>query len=345
MRHWGMGVCVAALLAATSATAGEGSWNENFWHDTYVKAEGGWVFGTDSEVDGFGETFDIEYDDGWAAAVGVGHYFAPLWRGELEVAYQEQDVDDGNDILVVGGDISAYTFMANLIRDFDTDTNWRPFIGAGLGAARIEPDVRLVFPSSSDDDLSFAWQAMAGVAYDYSDRLALSVRYRYLDAGDYDLGRGEADYTTHAVFAGLTYRLGRAYEEAAAAVPPAVAPIASECETTEPVVTEIVYFEFDRSDLTDDALAVLDRAADEIACRGSDSVRIEGHTDTSGSSSYNQGLSERRAAVVRAGLVDRGVAADIIETAALGERDTAVDTGDGVRNQANRRSEVIIRFR
>tara|TARA_X000000950_G_scaffold289312_1_gene411865 strand:- start:5147 stop:5494 length:348 start_codon:yes stop_codon:yes gene_type:complete len=107
----------------------------------------------------------------------------------------------------------------------------------------------------------------------------------------------------------------------------------------------VVYFEWDESDLTSEAAAVIDRAVRQIAARGDCSVStvgIGGHADRSGAAAYNVRLSARRAAVVRDALVARGVSADMISTEAFGETANARPTEDGVREPLNRRSEVRI---
>ena len=107
----------------------------------------------------------------------------------------------------------------------------------------------------------------------------------------------------------------------------------------------MVYFEWDESDLTSEAAAVLDRAVSQIAARNDcavSTVTIGGHADRSGAASYNVRLSASRAAVVRDALVARGVAADMITTEAFGETENARPTADGVREPLNRRSEVVI---
>jgi len=107
----------------------------------------------------------------------------------------------------------------------------------------------------------------------------------------------------------------------------------------------VVYFEWDKADLTSQASAVVDQAIANIAARSDCStggVTIVGHTDTSGSSAYNQRLSANRAAVVAAALQTRGIASGAINTAARGEDDLAKSTRDGVREPLNRRSEVTI---
>ena len=107
----------------------------------------------------------------------------------------------------------------------------------------------------------------------------------------------------------------------------------------------MVYFEWDSSDLTSQAAAVVDQAIANIRDRADCStgdVTIVGHTDTSGASAYNQRLSARRAAVVSDALQSRGIDAEAINTDGRGENDLAKATNDGVREPLNRRSEVTI---
>ena len=107
----------------------------------------------------------------------------------------------------------------------------------------------------------------------------------------------------------------------------------------------VVYFEWDRADLTSQASAVIDQAIANVRERSECStgeVTIVGHTDTSGASAYNQRLSARRASIVSDALQARGIAAEAIDTAGRGENDLAKATNDGVREPLNRRSEVTI---
>jgi outer membrane protein OmpA-like peptidoglycan-associated protein len=107
----------------------------------------------------------------------------------------------------------------------------------------------------------------------------------------------------------------------------------------------VVYFEWDRSNLNQAALETIDAAVARARQCNVGGVVVVGHTDTSGSTAYNQGLSERRASVVRDALVARGVVAAAIQTQARGETDLARATRDGVREPLNRRTAVTITFR
>lgn len=123
-------------------------------------------------------------------------------------------------------------------------------------------------------------------------------------------------------------------------------------ETTETVAQQcsalnqqfVVYFEWDRSDLTSQAAAVIDQAVANIAAGtgcAAGSVTIVGHTDTSGAPAYNEALSVRRADVVAAALSAAGITATI-DKSGKGETALAKATNDGVREPLNRRSEVTI---
>jgi outer membrane protein OmpA-like peptidoglycan-associated protein len=74
---------------------------------------------------------------------------------------------------------------------------------------------------------------------------------------------------------------------------------------------------------------------------GQTSVRLEGHADRSGRASYNQALSERRAANTRAYMVGKGIPDGVIATQGFGEDRPLVETADGVREPQNRRVEIF----
>lgn len=106
----------------------------------------------------------------------------------------------------------------------------------------------------------------------------------------------------------------------------------------------VVYFEWDKSRLTEQAQNVVNQAASIASQCSLNGVNIEGHADTSGSAAYNVGLSKRRADVVANALVGFGIDRNIITREARGETAPAISTGDGVREPLNRRSEVVIRL-
>jgi outer membrane protein OmpA-like peptidoglycan-associated protein len=105
-----------------------------------------------------------------------------------------------------------------------------------------------------------------------------------------------------------------------------------------------VYFEWDRSNLNEAAIDAIDAAVAQMrSCTLSD-IMVSGHTDTSGAASYNIGLSQRRASVVRDALAARGVPTGVIATQARGETVLARPTRDGVREPLNRRAVITLTF-
>jgi OOP family OmpA-OmpF porin len=110
----------------------------------------------------------------------------------------------------------------------------------------------------------------------------------------------------------------------------------------EPMMPEtfIVYFDFDKSDINSAAQAVLSEVL--AAVQAGAPISVTGHADRSGPEDYNMGLSLRRADAVREALITGGVTADQITVSGRGEEEPAVPTADGVKEQANRRVEIII---
>jgi outer membrane protein OmpA-like peptidoglycan-associated protein len=102
----------------------------------------------------------------------------------------------------------------------------------------------------------------------------------------------------------------------------------------------IVFFEWDKADITPDAAAILDNAVSAYANCGSAKVMVAGYTDTSGTPKYNLGLSDRRAAAVKTYLTSKGISDGAISTKGFGETNLRVETADGVRELQNRRVEV-----
>ena len=80
-----------------------------------------------------------------------------------------------------------------------------------------------------------------------------------------------------------------------------------------------IYFDFDKSDLTPDAQAILKRLAAWMRTNPRFSVRIEGHCDERGADGYNLALGENRANAAEKYIQMLGVEADRISTLSYGE--------------------------
>ena len=103
-----------------------------------------------------------------------------------------------------------------------------------------------------------------------------------------------------------------------------------------------IYFDFDSDVLTVDAKAEVSVIVAAIKKHSPSKVIVAGHTDTAGSSDYNQALAGRRAAAVVAALESHGIAASHVSSQDLGENAPAVNTGDGISEFRNRRVIVTL---
>ena len=104
---------------------------------------------------------------------------------------------------------------------------------------------------------------------------------------------------------------------------------------------EIIYYEFDKGQSAETRNAI-NRVLDIGQFCNVQGIRVVGHTDTSGSAAYNLGLSKRRANDALEELVRQGVSRNLIVSEGQGETNPFIDSGDGVREQLNRRTEVLL---
>lgn len=108
-------------------------------------------------------------------------------------------------------------------------------------------------------------------------------------------------------------------------------------------VASDVSFELGKSDLTPAALQTYGKIASVLKTYDKTVIHIVGHTDTSGTAEFNQGLSDRRAQAVGNYFAQMGVSSARIREEGRGEREPLVRTGDGVKESRNRRVDIVIK--
>jgi outer membrane protein OmpA-like peptidoglycan-associated protein len=105
-----------------------------------------------------------------------------------------------------------------------------------------------------------------------------------------------------------------------------------------------IYFDYNKSDIRPSEQAKIDRVAQEIRAGHHEHVTVAGHTDTVGSAAYNMTLSQKRVHVITTALIADGISKDVLnevlDDKAYGKTDLAVQTGNNVKNQANRRTVI-----
>jgi outer membrane protein OmpA-like peptidoglycan-associated protein/plastocyanin len=114
------------------------------------------------------------------------------------------------------------------------------------------------------------------------------------------------------------------------------------CKIGDTIVLRGVNFEFDKAALTVNAKALLDQVAEALQLRADVKVEIDGHTDGKGSESYNQKLSEQRAASVQAYLLARSIAASRLSAKGFGKSVPIADNATDEGRELNRRVELKV---
>ncbi len=155
-------------------------------------------------------------------------------------------------------------------------------------------------------------------------------------AGRSYIQTAQGSQNNYDLLVGLRYAFN-----AAAPPPPAPAPVAAPAPA--PSRSYLVFFDWDRYNLTDRARQIIREAAENSTRVQYTRLEVNGYTDTSGTPAYNQRLSVRRAESVAAELVKDGVPRNSIAIQGFGETHLLVQTGPGVREPQNRRVEIIIR--
>jgi len=361
-----------ALLAATILSVpvlAAGSAKAEQISGFYVGAGAGLNLSRDSDVGPNGYTgggAELEFKPGVAAVISAGWGFGNGLRAEVEGNYRYNNVDDGK-IPAFGspgrakGNNFSFGVMGNVLYDFDLGLPMgiTPYIGGGVGYAWLNYDsVRLTGsdPLNRFDivgsDGQFAYQGIAGLAVPITSMpgLSFTAEYRYfatLDqklktnrvvAGDVVSRKSDVEYGNHSIMVGLRYAFNT---PAPAVMAPAPAPVVT--PAAAPARTYLVFFDFDRADLTDRARQITSEAAQNSKRVQVTRLEVSGHADRSGTPQYNQALSLRRANAVAAELERLGVSRSSISIQAFGESRPLVPTADGVREPQNRRVEIVLR--
>jgi len=368
MRKLAVILALATTALSTPAFARDDAW--------YVGVEGGAMLVEDIDFD-IGTTpkaATVNYDAGWDVDATIGYDFG-AFRAEAEVGYRRANISSYSSTLTTpflgsanqplnaipgtynyaGGTTSALSFMVNGMLDFGDDDGVTGFVGGGVGVARVATNVGLNTRSDfiDDSDTVFAWQAIAGVRAPLTDSIDVSLKYRFFNADDVNhvdvTGRNfNGRFRSHSILGGITFNFGAPPEPVVVETPPEPTPVPTPTPAPEPTPEPIrctpgpyiVFFDWDKSDITPEAAGILDNAISNYQNCGNASVMLAGHADRSGAASYNVGLSQRRADSVKGYLSARGIPGGVIGTEAFGEGQPRVATADGVRELQNRRVEV-----
>ncbi len=275
-------------------------------------------------------------------------------RTEIELGYDQrgvvhQSLFGVND----AGGMQLGSAMFNAVYDVPLWWGITGSIGGGAGVGNLHNRINL---STGQDfargvDTQFMYQGIAGLSMPIADNMDLFTDYRYRRMG--------SGSNLPSDIAGIAPVHLRAPEENVAmlgvrwyfnspeltAAPPRMTPPPPPPPPAPPppppaVKTFIVFFDFNKSDLTDKAQAVVSEAVKTAKTQATVRVVVTGHTDTVGSDTYNQSLSERRATSVKDEMVREGMDGGAISIEGKSFHDPLVQTGPGVREPQNRRAVI-----
>jgi outer membrane protein OmpA-like peptidoglycan-associated protein len=207
--------------------------------------------------------------------------------------------------------------------------------------------------SASDSATLIGPTVGGGVEYAATPNISVAGEYRYTDYGteNFRLGSvpssigtggavasapvtGHAGLRDNTVMLKVNYRFG-------APPPPPPMPAAAPAPPPPPAPRVfIVFFDWDKDTITPQGMQIVQQAADAYKSGVPVQIQVTGYTDRSGSPSYNQRLSERRANNVAKALTGLGVPRQQMIVSGRGENDNRVPTADGVREPQNRRVEI-----
>jgi OOP family OmpA-OmpF porin len=342
-------IAAAALaLAATHALADA----DQPWHIT------GQVGGM--KLDSDRNTRD---NDVWWS-VGFGRFFNNNFSLDLE--YDEFDgpyEDYSSQVPGATYNKWALSQWGLMGRYFFTDSAVRPFLAGGLGYIKH----RNVMAEDSDLGLSVGLGLQGKISKHWSTRA--QVLYRY-DGDDTSLP-AESGYGDWIYSIGLSFDFGgkEPPPPPPAAPPPPPPPPPNpdldgdgvpnerdKCPNTRPgavvdldgceveavIELEGVYFDFDKATIKPEGKAVLNEAAALLKKHERVVVEVAGHTDSIGSETYNQGLSERRANSVKEYLTSQGVTATRLSAKGYGEAQPVASNDTKEGRAENRRVELIV---
>ena len=305
--------------------------------------------------------------------LGLGKFISPNWSLDGELNYQNPKFEDNQDLLW-----SQYGISLDLRRHFIQEgRGWNPYIVAGLGMQRSEEEyvINSVDSPAQRRDNNLAAKLGVGLQTTLDNRVGVRAEVAYrADFDDQSVAAPQEDWFGDVLASvGVVIPLGPKAEAAAPPAPPAAPSCADldddgdgvnncddKCPGSQagqtigpdgcPVQVSIdlkgVNFDFDKSTLRPDAIAILSEAA-EILKRYPDlRVEVAGHTDLCGADAYNQSLSQRRAQAVYVYLTSNGVdASRLVGPIGYGESrplEPTAQTLPGCKSERNRRTELNV---
>ena len=315
---------------------------------------------------------DRTTNDAPFVTLGLGKFISPNWSLDGELNYQNPNFDANQDL-----NWSQYGASVDLRRHFISEgRGWNPYLLMGLGYQKSEEEFSRLNDRPGDrKDGNFAAKVGVGLQTTFEKRVAVRAEVAY--RGDFDdksiAAPDESWFGDVLASVGVVIPLGPP-PVAAVVAPPPVAPSCADldddgdgvnncddkCPDSQPGQTigpdgcpvpvsidlKGVNFDFDKSNLRPDAVAILSEATQILVRYPDIRVEVAGHTDLCGKDDYNQKLSERRATAVYNYLTQNGVAASrLAGPIGYGESrplEQTPQTFPACKSEKNRRTELNV---
>jgi Opacity protein and related surface antigens len=171
---------------------------DEFSSGWYLRGDVGYRWNKLDDVTGIGPTptvQDNKIDDSWMIGGGVGYKWE-WFRTDLTLDYGFKS-KFASDSPLAGNDFTAkidnVTGLVNVYGDLGTWWGFTPYIGGGIGFARLQVgDFRVkssgVDDAPSNDKWNFAWAYMAGISYKVTGNYLIDLGYRHVNMGDITTG-------------------------------------------------------------------------------------------------------------------------------------------------------------
>ena len=212
----------------------------------------------------------------------------------------------------------------------------RPFVSAGVGHQSLSN----LAPRTGRDHTTFG-NVGAGAKYYFTENVFAKASVD----GMYGFDNNQAEWMAGVGF-GVNFGGSTKPVAAPVAEPTPVEPVVYEEveEVAEAVRVELdVKFDFDKADVKQDSYSDIENLAEFMKQYPQTATTVEGHTDSVGNATYNQKLSERRAAAVRDTLVNQfGVEADRVNAVGYGKDRPVADNATSEGRAINRRVEASV---
>ncbi len=303
MRNKMMGIIGASLLA-TTLTAGA---NEGLYMGPSIT---GYYLDSDRVFSG--------HHDAVVGGINLGYRFSNDWALEFGVGRE-----------VSGDDMDVAKL--DYIRWFGDDTSsWRPYFVLGVSYFDLDEDPNL----RNDEQHTHQAAVGLGLSKMLSDHWEFRSDVRVL----HKIREGQKGVNDGALNLAINYYFNPPAPVVVAPAPaPAPAPVA-EPEVRTITVRLNVEFEFDKAVVRAIYGDELQAIANAMKVHDDIELVLEGHTDSRGSDQYNQGLSDRRAAAVKAKLIEMyGIAPNRVSTVGYGESRPIADNNTDEGRARNRR--------